>query len=260
MIYVVGGNGFIGSAFVRLLRARDLRHTIVTRANYEALRGTACDVLVNANGNSKKYLSDQYPMADFDQSVRSVSDSLHAFTARDYVLLSSGDAYPDQSTLEHTREDMPIDPSAVSRYGRHKRLAEQIVAGEHRSWLVLRMGGLVGPGLKKNAIFDLLHGAPLWLTLDSALQFISTDRAAALAWKLVERGVRREIVNFGAQGVVSLRDVRDWIGSTSEEKHCARHVRYELRLDKLERLAGESLPRTRDEVHTFVAQYAPAAQ
>lgn len=260
MIYVIGGNGFVGSAFVRLLQVRDVPHSVVTRANFDSLRGTACEILVNANGNSKKYISDREPMTDFDMSVRSVADSLHAFKSDHYVLLSSGDVYADPSAPQHTREDSAIDLAALSRYGRHKRLAEELVAAEHVSWLILRMGGFVGPGLKKNAIYDILHGAPLWLTLDSALQFISTDRAAALAWRLVERGVRREIVNFGARGIVSLRDVCDWAGSTSEVKEGARHVRYELNLDELERLAGESLPRTHDEVRTFVAQYAPAAQ
>ena len=251
MIYVLGGGGFVGQAYVRLLEARGLKVTAVTRANYESLRGTECDVLVNANGNSKKFLSTRDPLWDFDASTRSVAASLIDFKAERYVFLSSGDVYPETHAPEVTREDQGIDLSRISRYGLHKLLAEQLVQGVHRHWLVVRMGGFVGPGLKKNAIFDMLTGAPVWLAPTSALQFIDTDDAASLVWSLVERGVEGQVVNLGAEGLLDLGEFHRAIGSTSAFKPDAPAVRYELSLDRLRRLAGAPLPDSRDCVMRF---------
>jgi nucleoside-diphosphate-sugar epimerase len=254
VIYVLGGAGFVGQAYVRLLRARGLPVTAVTRDNYGSLRGTACAVLVNANGNSSKPLAARDPLGDFDASARSVAASLEDFRAERYVFLSSGEVYPETHAPEATREDQPIDPARLTRYGLHKLLAEQLVRGVHRRWLVVRMGGFVGPGLRKNAVFDVLTGAPVWLSPASALQFIDTDEAAALVWEgLVERGVEGEVVNLGAEGVLELGAFHRAVGSASAFRPGAPTLRHELSLDRLRALAGAPLPRTEDCVMRFAA-------
>ncbi|HET7086152.1 MAG TPA: NAD(P)-dependent oxidoreductase [Rhizomicrobium sp.] len=255
MITILGGNGFVGSAYARLLVGRGIPHKIVTRENYDSLRGTACDVLINANGNSKKYLAAREPLNEFDQSVRSVAQSLEDFPCQTYVLLSTGDVYPDQSSPALTQEDQPIDATRQSRYGLHKCLAEQLVRGTQKQWLVLRMGGFVGPGLKKNAIYDMLTGSPVWLSPQSELQFISTDRAAQLVWGLVEKGIRNQIVNLGASGTVNLEELHRRIGSRSSFQPQAPAIRYDVSLDKLQKLSDAPLPRSQDEVNTFVAAW-----
>jgi nucleoside-diphosphate-sugar epimerase len=251
VIYILGGEGFVGSAYARLLRELDEPFVAVTRANYGSLRGSACSVLVNANGNSRKFVATRDPLRDFDASVRSVAASLEDFNAQHYVFLSSGDVYPDTCNPEATREDAPIDLSRVSRYGLHKYLAEQLVRSVHPSWLVVRMGGFVGPGLKKNAIFDMLAGDPVWLSPDSELQFISTDDAARLVWTLVRSGVQREVVNLGAEGLLNLGAFHRAIGSASSFKPGAPTVRYELSLERLRQLSAKPLPRTEDCVSAF---------
>ena len=251
MIYILGGEGFVGSAYARLLRELDEPFIVVTRANYGSLRGSACDVLVNANGNSRKFVAIREPLRDFDASVRSVAASLEDFKAKRYVFLSSGDVYPNTSSPEETCEDAPIDLSLVSRYGLHKYLAEQLVRSVHPAWLTVRMGGFVGPGLKKNAIFDMLTGDPVWLSPESELQFISTDNAARLVWALVQSGLQREVVNLGAEGVLQLGEFHRAIGSASVFKPGAPTVRYELSLERLRRLSGKPLPRTWDCVSDF---------
>ena len=251
MIYILGGEGFVGSAYARVLRELDQPFITITRANYASLRGSACDVLINANGNSRKFVATRDPLRDFDASVRSVAASLEDFRAQRYVFLSSGDVYPDTSTPDATREDAPIDLSRVSRYGLHKSLAEQLVRSVHPAWLVVRMGGFVGPGLKKNAIFDMLTDDPVWLSPESELQFISTDSAARLVWALVQSGVRGEVVNLGAEGLLNLGQFHQSIGSASLFKPGAPTVRYELSLDRLRRLSGKPLPRTAECVSEF---------
>lgn len=255
MITIVGGGGFVGSAYVRLLEARGIAHRVVTRENYDSLKGTSCDVLINANGNSRKFLATREPLTEFDQSVRSVVRTLEDFRCKTYVFLSTGDVYPDQSNPAVTGEDQPIDPGRQSRYGLHKYLAEQLVRGTQKQWLVMRMGGFVGPGLKKNAIYDMLTGGPVRLAPQSELQFISTDRAAELVWRLVENGVHNQIVNLGATGTVNLGALHGRLASSSSFLPEAPTIRYEVLLDKLAKLSCAELPRSEDEVKAFIAAW-----
>ncbi len=252
MIYVLGGGGFVGSAYVRLFAHLGLPHRSVTRANYDELAGTACEVFINANGNSRKFLADRDPSAEFDASVVSVQRSLQEFQSDRYVFLSSGDVYPTQVDPGVTGEDQLIDVRRQSRYGLHKHLAELLVRGVHPRHLILRMGGFVGPGLKKNPIFDMVHDADVWLTADSELQYIHTDTAARLVWRLCELGVEGEIVNLGGLGVVRLADVARALGRVGRFRPDARHVRFELDVSRLGRLTGEPPPNSTDEVLRFL--------
>jgi len=255
MIYLVGGYGFIGSAFARLFKRRGLEFRIIGRNDYEKLAGLSCDVLINANGNSKKFLADRDTLAEFDASVKSVLMSLNSFRFARYVHLSSGDVYPNQSQPELTIEDAPILVEHQSRYGLHKYLAEQLVRNYAADWLVIRMGGFIGPNMKKNAIFDMLTNAPIWLTPDSELQYIHTDTAAEMIWQLVENGINRQIVNLGAEGVVQIGALYRKIGAKSNFHPDARQIRFELSLSKLQSLLGRPLPSAEDEVTRFVNEW-----
>lgn len=254
MIFILGGEGFVGSAYARLFASLGLPHQVITRASYGSCIGQRCRVLINANGNSKKFMADRDPKWEFDASVKSVLHSLEDFPAETYVYLSSGDVYPDQTSPDVSQEDAPIDPRRQSRYGLHKHVAEHLVRALRPRHIIMRMGGFVGPGMKKNAIFDMMHGQPVWLTPDSELQFISTDTAARLVWRLVEREAFGETVNLGAQGVVRIGDVHELIGSASPFQPEARRVRFEIATDKLARLTGEDLPHSRDEVQRFLTR------
>lgn len=252
MIYIIGGNGFVGSGLARFFLATGIEHRIITRENFENYRDTSCDILINANGNSKKFLANNEPLTDFDLSVRSVAVSLEAFHFKTYVMLSSGDVYPQQHSPDVTKEDVQPDPARQSRYGLHKNLAERLVQGCGRPWIILRMGGFVGPGLKKNAIFDMLTNAPVWLSPNSELQFISTDSAAKLIWALIELGNTHQVFNLGAIGTVLLSDIHRRINSHSTFRDDAPAVRYELSLDKLQSAIPSPLPHSLGEVQHFI--------
>src|SRR4051812_45776147 len=58
-VILVGANGFVGSAFKRLLPALGHELIPVTRENYEAMAGTAADVVIEAAGNSRKFFAEE---------------------------------------------------------------------------------------------------------------------------------------------------------------------------------------------------------
>jgi len=231
---------------------------VITRENYAAHVGQSCSVLINASGNSKKFLARRAPLDDFDASVRSVRASLEDFVCDRYVLVSSCDVYPDATSPATTREDQVLDAARQTTYGFHKTLAEECVRHRAAHWLILRGGGFVGPGLRKNAVYDIIHGGPLWLDVGSELQYLHTDQAAGIALDLVAAGVTREVVNWAATGVIALRDIVALAGREIPVQPGSPRVRCEINLEKL--ASWVAVPETRPTVTGFVRQALAAAR
>lgn len=252
MIYILGGSGFVGSAYARLFEALKLPHRVITRQNYTEWVGTSCDLLINAAGNSKKFLADRDPLAEFEASVTSVHRSLIDFNATQYVYLSSCDVYGDCSG-PGTSEASELHFAQQSVYGFHKYLAEQCVQKLAPKWLIFRMGGFVGPGLKKNPIFDMLTGSPLWLDPRSRLQYMHTDMAAQIVWQLCQKGASAEIFNLCGSGTIELSEVYEQTGKRSAVQPNSPQVTYEVNVDKLKSIV--TVPDSRQAVLSFVASY-----
>ena len=234
MIFILGGHGFVGSAFVRLLEKQQIPYKVITRENYENCIGSSCDLLINANGNSKKYLGHQDPKWEFQASVVSVRNSLEDFNYQKYVFLSTSDVYADCSNPTSTLEDSSPSVSDLSTYGFHKYLAEQCVQHVASDWLIVRMGGFVGPGLKKNAVYDLLNDQPLWVHPQSEFQLIHSDDSAQLIMSLIEKNYSNEIFNLTAKNTISVEAISKLAGKSIDEKNEATPVRYELSTAKVE--------------------------
>jgi len=250
MFYILGGNGFVGSGFVRLFQKLGLEHQVLTRANYSEFVGTSCEVFINANGNSSKVLASREPLKDFEANVRTTRATLEDFRAGFYIHLSSCDVYADCSSPLTTREELPMELHRQSPYGFHKLLAEQCIQHACKNWLIIRQGGFVGPGLKKNAIFDMLSGGPLWLNPESELQFLHTDDSARLIWSLYEQKVANTVFNVCGQGVVKLQEALEVAGRACTVQPDSRLVRYEVSTDKVSQHLR--LPDSRSTVLRFI--------
>ncbi len=251
---VLGGKGFVGSAVAAEAARRGYRALVVDKDEYAATIGTSCDLLINANGNSRKYLAAKDPAQEFDLSVRSVQRSLHDFKTGHYVHLSTIDVYPDHEDPAKNAEDAPIDEKALSPYGFHKHLAERLVRYYAPRWTVVRMGGFVGPGLWKNSIHDLLTGRELKVHPDSVYQYLHTAVLAQRLFDIVGANRPGEIWNVCGSGTVSLRDVASWIPGATWPANAEELPRehYEISTRKTESLF--SLPRSADAVRRFVQE------
>jgi nucleoside-diphosphate-sugar epimerase len=247
---ILGGRGFVGSAFVRACESRGLTPVIIGRAEYEANVGTTFDLLINANGNSSKIFALRQPLDDFDASVRSVRRSLLDFEIGLYVHLSSCDVYADCSSPATTREELAGDPPPQSTYGLHKWLAEECVRRAASRWLIFRLGGMVGPGLRKNAIFDILNGGPVWLDPQSRLQFMSTDVVAATVLEVVDRRVQGHTFNLCGEGTVRIADVIKWSGQEIAVSPGAPVVTYDVATDSIRGVTP--VPGSEDAVRAFM--------
>lgn len=253
-VIVLGGKGFVGSAIAAAAAEQGLDLRVVDKDEYEGAVGAACDLLINANGNSKKFLGMQDPRLEFDLSVRSVLRSLHDFRAARYVFLSTIDVYPRVSDPADNAETAVIDPQRLSPYGFHKHLAEQLVRRYAPRWLIFRMAGFVGRGLWKNSIHDLLHGRPLRVHPDSAYQYLDTRDLARLVLHVAAQPVENEIFNIAGDGVITLREIAAGIPGCVLPPEAERlpRERYEVNLAKLK--AWATPPPTRATVRRFLAE------
>ena len=251
-VLVMGGKGFVGSAVVTEASRRNLKVMVIGRDNYHKLTGTSCDILINADGNSRKYLATQDPKRDFDLSVTSTAQSLFDFKPMCYVYLSSIDVYSNVSDPRENVETSKIDFSKTSEYGFHKYLAEELVRYHASNWLIVRMGGFVGNGLWKNSIYDVLKRKPLRVHPDSEYQYLNTRDFAVILFDLIQRKERCEIFNIAGHGVMSLSEIASLIPDSQLPfgRKDGYIERYEVNIEKIKSLFR--IPQTRDTVATFI--------
>jgi len=257
MIFILGAKGFLGSALVRECREQGLEYRGIDQQEYQEYAGGECDLLINANGNSRKYLAREAPLEDFAMNVTAVRRSLEDFRYRKYVLFSSADVYPDASSPETTDEQSAIDPAQQTPYGFHKYLTEQCVRHRATRWLILRLSGFVGPGLTKNPVHDVLSGAPLWVDAASEFQYLHTRDLAAIVLRLAARAESDgETVNVGAQGTLSVAQLSQMTGRAVHLRAGSPRVRCELGLARLARYC--EVPTSRAAVQRFLDEMQDA--
>lgn len=247
-LLVIGSAGFVGSAIVAEAKARGLSVLGIDKDDYRP--GLASRWVINANGNSKKFLAREQPALEFDLSVRSVMQSLHDFRYERYCFLSTIDVYDNVRDPAANAEDAAIRRDRLSAYGLHKLLAEDLVRQYATRWLILRMGGFVGPGLRKNSIYDLLKGQPLRVHPDSRYQYQHTRSLAKTALDLLADGSEREAWNVAGSGTISVREIAEWIPNAQLPDPEGEPEHYEVNIGKLQ--ARRPVAATHDTVRQFV--------
>jgi len=226
----------------------------VTRENYTDMIGLFADVLVNANGNSAKYLARRDPTGEIERSVTSVLRTCLDFNFQRYVLLSTADVYHCQRDPAGNSEATPIEPARLSTYGLCKYMAECVVRNQCEHWLILRCGGLIGPGLRKNPLFDLLNGCELRVHPDSEFGFLHTDGLARIVDQLLRQDAGNRVVNTCGDGLVSVRELAELTGHPDARFHGDTHpIRYDINIDRLRHVCA--VPASREAVLKFLTSY-----
>ena len=210
--------------------------------------------MINANGNASRFRADQDPLFDFEASLATVYRSLFDFEYERYVFLSTVDVYNGTEQVELTREDIPIDPLALGAYGFHKRQAELCVMRNCPRYLVLRLGQMVGNGLKKGPVYDIMNNQPLWIDSRSRLPFMNTANVGHALLQLLESGVDREVFNVCGRTSVEFSRVMELFPAASRQSVQSESTVqvYEVATEKGEQFC--QLPDSWDEIESFVSE------
>lgn len=146
---LIGFSGFVGStllkqtAFAQCYRSTDIGE----------IEGRAFDTLVCAGAPAQKWIANREPEQD-RQKIEALIAHLRTVTCKTFILISTVDVFKNPVNVD---EDSPVDESGLHPYGLHRRLLERFVEEHFARHLIVRLPGLVGPGLRKNVIFDFLH-------------------------------------------------------------------------------------------------------
>jgi nucleoside-diphosphate-sugar epimerase len=189
---LIGSTGFVGGALARQAPFDALYHS----TDIAGIAGRSFDLVVCAGAPAAKWKANQQPEADL-ANLEVLMGHLATVRARRFVLVSTVDVYPTPVGVD---EETPIDRAAGSAYGRHRLLLERF-ARDRFDATVLRLPALFGEGLRKNAIYDLLHDNCVdALQPRSSFQFYDVARLWSDLERVGQAGLR--IVNLATEPLV----------------------------------------------------------
>lgn len=144
---LVGWSGYVGQTLLRQ-RAFDLQYR---STDIREIRGREADLLVCAGAPAAKWIADREPEAD-RAKLEGLAEHLDDVRAARVVLISTVDVFADSRGADEASDPDAVEPGP---YGRNRRWLERWIAERFPGALIVRLPGLVGPGLRKNAVFDL---------------------------------------------------------------------------------------------------------
>jgi nucleoside-diphosphate-sugar epimerase len=144
---LIGAGGFVGSTLQRQARF-DL---LYGRSNIASVGESRAEVAVCAAAPAQKWIANRDPEAD-RRGIEALMSSLDAVRCGTFILVSTVDVFASPVGVY---EETKVEESGLQPYGLHRRLLEKFVEQRFPEHLVVRLPGLVGPGLRKNVIFDL---------------------------------------------------------------------------------------------------------
>lgn len=212
IITIIGGKGFVGSAFVRHLSGSDHTVRIVTRENFGNTERYNSDIVIDCAGNAKMYLAESQPLEEFDFSVTHALRVVDQYPSDKHILISSVDVYDILENPSKNHEKVEIKISGRSHYGMHKYLAEQVIQHYCKNWMIFRLGGMVGPNIRKNPIYDLINNKPLRIHPESKYHFMHTDKVAEAVMQISLNSRDNDIFNLCGMGLVSPKQVAEKYG------------------------------------------------
>jgi dTDP-4-dehydrorhamnose reductase len=146
---LIGCSGFIGTTLLRQAPFDGLYRS----TNIAEIIGRSFDMAVCAAAPAQKWIANREPAAD-RATIDALIAHLKSLTCRMFILISTVDVFKTPVGVD---EDTPVEDSELQAYGLHRRLLERFVQSRFTNHLIVRLPGLVGPGLRKNVIFDFLN-------------------------------------------------------------------------------------------------------
>jgi dTDP-4-dehydrorhamnose reductase len=155
---LIGYTGFVGSTLLKQTPFEFLYRS----TNIGEIEGKTYDTVVCAGAPAQKWIANKEPEADREK-IEELITHLTKITCDSFVLISTVDVFKNPIGVD---ESTVVDEAGLHAYGLHRYLLEKFVKSHFPCHLIIRLPGLVGPGLRKNVIFDFLNHNNLH-TIDS---------------------------------------------------------------------------------------------
>jgi len=146
---LIGFSGFVGSTLLKQAPFESLYRS----TNINDIEGQSFDTVVSAGAPAKKWIANREPEADL-QKIEGLIAHLKTIQCKTFILISTVDVFKIPIGVD---EETSVNESGLHAYGLHRRLLEKFVESHFPNHLIVRLSGLVGPGLRKNVIYDFLN-------------------------------------------------------------------------------------------------------
>jgi len=146
---LIGFTGFVGTTLLKQHGFNNLYRS----TNISDIKGKSFDSVICAAAPAQKWIANREPEAD-RQNIERLIGHLKTIQCQTFILVSTVDVF---KTPFGVTEDTAVDETGLQPYGLHRRYLETFIESHFPRHLIVRLPGLVGPGLRKNVIFDLLN-------------------------------------------------------------------------------------------------------
>ena len=178
---LIGYTGFVGSNIKNQKRFDYYYNS----KNINDITNKSFDTVVCSGVSSVKWFANLNPKKDFN-NIRSLIKKLKTISFKKFILISTIAVY-----------DNPAD----NAYGRNRLYLENYIRNNFKNYLIIRLPGLFGKGLKKNVIYDLLNNNHLYLpNKNSTLQYYSLNNI----WKDIECALKNklQVLNISTEPIL----------------------------------------------------------
>ncbi len=146
---LIGYTGFVGSTLMKQTTFEYLYRS----TNIAEIEGKSFDTVICAGAPAQKWIANGNPQADLEK-IETLINHLRTVRCTTFILISTSDVFKEPLKVN---EETEVIEAGLHAYGLHRRLLEKFVISHFPKHLIVRLPGLVGPGLRKNIVFDLLN-------------------------------------------------------------------------------------------------------
>lgn len=189
---LIGYSGFVGGTLLKQVEFS----SVYRSTDIHNIANMSFDTVVCAGAPAQKWVANLDPEQDL-QKIEALIAHLKGMRCRTFILISTVDVFKNSEGVD---EDTVVDETELHAYGLHRRMLEKFVESHFENYLVVRLPGLVGPGLRKNVIFDFLNNNNL-TTIDSRGVFQFYPMVNLWSDILIALSAELKLVHFTAEAV-----------------------------------------------------------
>lgn len=146
---LIGYSGFVGSTLLK----QKAFGALFRSTNIDQIGDQPYGQVICAGAPAQKWIANRDPAADREK-IDDLIGHLSRIQCDSFVLISTVDVFKQPLGVDETTA---VDAEGLHAYGANRYRLEQFVREHFANALIVRLPGLVGPGLRKNVIYDLLN-------------------------------------------------------------------------------------------------------
>jgi len=217
---LIGYTGFVGSTLIKQTQFDEFYRS----SNIGDIKGKNFDVVVCAGAPAQKWIANADPESD-RKKIDSLIACLNSIECKTFILISTVDVFKSPVNVD---ENTTIDVQDLHAYGLNRYRLEQFVEKRFSRHVIVRLPGLVGPGLRKNIIYDFLNDNNLdKIESRSVFQFYPMVNLWSDINKALENNL--SLIHLTAEPVSVGQIASDGFGFAFSTQQAASPVSYDMR-------------------------------